>query len=150
MATTHRESRRFDSFPGIKVKRFQRLAVALDTSGSISNEDLTVFFSEIHGMWRSGAEIEIFECDARLQRRYPYKGRLPTQVAGRGGTAFDPVFAALRANRLVRYDGCIYLTDGVAPAPTIRPPCRLIWVVTGDGQTKTLKFGRVLKLDRPG
>ena len=44
-----------------KVKRFQRLAVAIDTSGSISNEDLTVFFSEIHAMWRGGSEITIIE-----------------------------------------------------------------------------------------
>ena len=48
----------------IKIKRYQRLAVAVDTSGSIKENDFVIFFNEIHSMWKQGAEIEVLECDA--------------------------------------------------------------------------------------
>ena len=146
-STMHRISKRYGTRPGIKVKQFQKIAVAVDTSGSISDADLSVFFTEIDAMYRQGAEIEVIECDAEVQRTYNYNGQLPTDVSGRGGTVFDPVFAFLRSNRLTRYDGCIYLTDGYASEPTIRPPCPLLWVITADGTTGDhLKFGRIIKL----
>ncbi len=147
VTTAQRESTRFNTFPGIKVKRYQRLAVVVDTSGSVPDEDLSRFFAEIHGMWRQGAEVDIVECDAQVQRSYPYRGQLPDTVAGRGGTLFDPAFEWLRSQRMVRYDGCIYLTDGGSSAPTIRPPCKLLWVVTSDGMMGAhLKFGRSIQL----
>ena len=146
-STMHRISKRYGTRPGIKVKQFQKIAVAVDTSGSISDADLSVFFTEIDAMYKQGAEIEVIECDAVVQRTYNYNGQLPTEVSGRGGTVFDPVFTFLRSNRLTRYDGCIYLTDGWASEPTIRPPCPLLWVITADGTTGDhLKFGRIIKL----
>jgi len=146
-STIHRVSKRYGTRPGIKVKQFQKIAVAVDTSGSVSEEDLGVFFSEIDAMYRQGAEIVVIECDAEVQRTYNYKGQLPTEVSGRGGTVFDPVFAFLRSNRLTHYDGCIYLTDGYAAEPSISPPCPLLWVITAHGDAGDhLKFGRTIKL----
>ena len=146
-STIHRISKRYGTRPGIKVKQFQKIVVAVDTSGSVSDTDLSVFFAEIDAMYRQGAEIEVIECDAEVQRTYNYKGQLPTEVSGRGGTVFDPVFAFLRSNRLTHYDGCIYLTDGYAEEPSIRPPCPLLWVITPDGNVGDhLQFGRIIKL----
>ena len=146
-STMHRISKRYGTRPGIKVKQFQKIAVAVDTSGSISDTDLSVFFTEIDSMYKQGAEIEVIECDAEVQRTYNYNGQLPTEVSGRGGTVFDPVFAFLRSNRLIHYDGCIYLTDGYADEPSIRPPCPLLWVITADGNAGDhLQFGRIIKL----
>jgi len=145
--TMKRVSKRYGTRPGIKIKRFQKMAVAIDTSGSVSDDQLNIFFSEIHGMWRNGAEVEIIECDAAIQRHYPYRGKLPEFVSGRGGTAFDPVFEFLRKNRQMQFDGCIYFTDGYAPEPEIRPPCKLFWLITPDGRVgEHLKYGRAIKL----
>lgn len=145
--TIRRQSKRYGTYPGIRVSRFQRLAVAVDTSGSVSDHDLSDFFSEIHGIWRQGAEITVVECDATVQRTYPYTGILPERVAGRGGTIFNPVFEWINSNRMLRYDGCIYLTDGFAQAPSIKPNCKLLWVVTSDGQLGDhLKYGRAIQL----
>ena len=146
-STMHRISKRYGTRPGIKVKQFQKIAVAVDTSGSVSDTDLGIFFTEIDAMYKQGAEIVVIECDAEVQRTYNYNGQLPTEVAGRGGTVFDPVFAFLRSNRLTHYDGCIYLTDGYADEPTIRPPCPLLWVITSNGDAGDhLRFGRIIKL----
>ena len=109
-------------------------------------DQLNLLFSEIHGMWRQGAELEIIECDAAVQRHYAYRGKLPNSISGGGGTAFDPVFNFLRKNRHMQFDGCIYLTDGYASEPKIRPPCKLIWVLTPGGRKDGLKYGRVIKL----
>jgi predicted metal-dependent peptidase len=145
--TLRRRSKRYGTYPGIRVQRFQKMAVAIDTSGSVNDQELSDFFGEIHGIWKQGAEITIIECDAAVQRTYQYTGKLPEAVAGRGGTAFNPVFEYLNQNRMTRFDGCIYLTDGGAPAPTIKPPCPLLWVVTSDGHAgEHLQFGRVLQL----
>ncbi len=145
--TMKRVSKRYGTRPGIKIKRFQKIAIAIDTSGSIPDEYLSLFFSEIHGMWRQGAEIEIIECDAAVQRHYPYKGEFPKFVKGRGGTIFDPVFQFLKENRRMQFDGCIYFTDGYASEPTIKPPCKVFWLITPDGDIGDhLKYGRAIKL----
>ena len=145
--TLKRVSKRFGTRPGIKIKRFQKLAVAIDTSGSINIDDFNDFFGEIHSMWRFGAEIDVLECDAEIQKKYSYRGRIPEFIHGGGGTSFDPVFEHIKSNRFERYDGCIYLTDGYAPEPTIKPPCKVFWCITKDGETGPhLKFGRVVKM----
>ena len=145
--TMKRVSKRFGTRPGIKIKRFQKLAVAIDTSGSINIDDFNDFFGEIHSMWRFGAEIDVLECDAEIQKKYSYRGRIPEFIHGGGGTSFDPVFKNIKSNRFERYDGCIYLTDGYAPEPTIKPPCKVFWCITKDGETGPhLKFGRVVKM----
>ena len=137
-------------YPGLKIKRFQHMLVAIDTSGSVSSQALSLFFAEIHGMWHQGAEVDIIECDAAVQRAYRDKGRLPKDVCGRGGTRFDPVFEWIKGQRRVRYDGCIYLTDGYAAAPEINPRCRVLWVVTADGSIGPhLRFGRAIQLPSP-
>jgi predicted metal-dependent peptidase len=145
--TMKRFSKRFGTRPGIKIKRFQKLAVAIDTSGSINKDDFNTFFSEIHSMWKFGAEVDVLECDADVQKKYSYRGRTPKFVHGGGGTSFDPVFEHIRSNRFERYDGCIYLTDGYAPEPKIKPPCKVFWCITKDGKVGPhLKFGRVVKM----
>lgn len=148
LSTSYRPSKRYGTFPGTKVKQFQNLAVVIDTSGSISDGDLTAFFGEIHGMWRAGASITVIECDATVQNTWEYRGRLPKAVGGRGSTSFDPPFRWLREHRgRGTVDGCIYLTDGVAPEPTVRPPCRLMWVVLpGGSMGPHLKWGRAVQI----
>ena len=43
-----RPSRRFPDSRGIKFKRKPHVLVGVDTSGSVSNEELEDFFSEIY------------------------------------------------------------------------------------------------------
>ena len=60
---------------------------------------------------------------------------------------YDPAFEFINKNRRMNFDACIYLTDGYAPAPTIRPRCNLLYVITPGGQTGGhLKWGRFIKM----
>jgi len=142
----HRDHMQRRIVQGIQVKRFQKLLVALDTSGSVDDQALSLLFSEVHGMWRWGAEITVVECDAAVRRVWDYRGKLPGDISGRGGTAFDPVFRWMREQN-TQYNGVIYLTDGYAQAPTVKPPAKLVWVITPEGDTgEHLLWGRVIRL----
>jgi predicted metal-dependent peptidase len=145
--TEKRISNRYGTRPGIKIKRYQKLIVAIDTSGSIQETHFSMFFSEIHTIWKQGAEIEIIECDAQVQRIYNFTGKKPEFMKGGGGTDFDPVFTYIKQNRFKRFDGCIYLTDGYASEPKVVPPCKVFWLLTPEGSADALKFGRVVKFD---
>jgi len=133
--------------PGNKIKRLNSLLVAIDTSGSIADAQLEAFFDEIHGIWRVGTHVTVVACDERVQESFLYKGIPPKDLGGRGGTAFDPVFLWVRAQPNRRFDGVVYLTDGLGPAPDVRPPCKLLWVVTNPGGLgEHLRFGRQILL----
>lgn len=129
------------------MQRLQRLLVAIDTSGSIDQEMVDAFFTEIHAAWRTGANIHVVECDAEIQRDYPYVGCAPKEIAGGGGTDFEPVFHWMKDQR--PFDGMLYLTDGFGQAPTTRPRCKLLWVITGEvgEEAETpLPFGQSIRL----
>jgi hypothetical protein len=142
--TIKRISKRYGTRPGIKVQRLQRLLVAVDTSGSIDQNMLEEFFTEIHGTWKVGATVVIVECDADVQRSYDYRGKPPKAVAGGGGTEFEPVFQWMREQR--PFDGVLYLTDGYGPAPSTRPNCKLLWVISDGGSTEKLPFGPTVRI----
>jgi len=120
----------------------------VDTSGSVSAEDLDRFFREIDHIWRTGAELTVLECDYALRRRYRYTGSAPTQVHGRGGTRFDPVLEAAAGERP---DGVIYFTDGLAAAPQAACPVPVLWMISPggigpeDGRWRMLP-GKVLRM----
>lgn len=149
--TTSRRSRRYGTFPGLRIRRHHRLAVAIDTSGSVDDDVLRTFFAEVAAMRRAGSEIVVVECDAAVQRAWEYGGQLPEEVHGRGGTAFEPVMRWLREPHVGRFDGLVYLTDGHGPAPETPPPCPALWVVTPDGSVgEHLRFGPAIRIPPGG
>ena len=113
--TMRRPSKRYGTFPGTKLKRQQRVSAIVDTSGSIGEDELVAFFAEIDRLYKAGADVEVIEADAEVQRRSVYRGVRPAEVQGRGGTRFDPALSAVRERRR-SVDLCLYLTDGVAPS----------------------------------
>lgn len=146
--TIRRPSKRYGTVPGIKIKRNQRLMVALDTSGSLPTVVLAAFFREIYQLWRSGAELMVVEIDDKIQQEYPYRGQKVLEVAGRGSTAFDP--AIQRANDEA-VDGLIYLTDGFGPIPELSPRMPMLWLISKDGIRSDSRIwqrlpGRVVRL----
>ena len=126
--TRRKPNRRFGSGPALKIKQKKRTLVAIDTSGSVSKEDLLEFFNEIHHIYKSGTYIDIAECDAKIHRVYEYKGeRENIEVKGRGGTDFEPVMHYLLEHRN-EYANLIYLTDGECVAPQTQPIKPVLWV----------------------
>ena len=140
ISSRKRPNRRFEEFPGQRIEQKLKLLVGLDTSGSVSDRDLALFFSEIEKIKALGMEITVAECDAKVGNVYRYKSR-PKAVSGRGGTSFKPIFDL--AEKL-RPDALVYLTDGHGDYPE-RSKCSTLWCLTPDGAFSG-SFGKVVKL----
>ena len=130
-STIQRVSKRYGTAPGIKIKRYHKVLVVIDTSGSIDLEQLNEFFSEIYHIWKRGAEVMVLECDVEIHNSYIYKGQLPEAIKGRGGTDFNPPLQF--ANEVYKPDAIIYFTDGFAAAPEIKSLAPLMWLVSQEG-----------------
>ena len=140
--TRRKESVRFPESAGIKHKKKVSILVAVDTSGSVSNEELEDFFSEITYIYKAGARITILECDARISANYEYTGKWNGKVHGRGGTDFQPVIDYYRNNKK-DYAALVYFTDGECCIPE-NVPMDTIWVITSEGDHNKEYPGRTL------
>ena len=67
-------NKRFQPNPAIKIKPKKHILVGVDTSGSISENDLIEFFNEIIHIHKTGVIITIAECDAQIHKTYPFNG----------------------------------------------------------------------------
>ncbi len=126
------------------------LIVAIDTSGSIGEEELSEFLSEINAI--KGAlpvRITLLACDARLAEGAPWvfepweEFRLPRTFTGGGGTDFAPVFEWVERENL-RPDALVYFTDADAEFPKQPPSYPVIWLVKGK---KPVPWGKRIQLN---
>ena len=140
--TRRKESIRFPGAAGIKHKKKVSILVAIDTSGSVSNQELIDFFSEITYIYKAGARITILECDANISANYEYNGKWNGKVHGRGGTDFQPVIDYYRKN-IKDYSALVYFTDGYCNIPE-NVPRDTIWVITSAGDHEKEYPGRTL------
>ena len=140
--TRRKESIRFPGAAGIKHKKKVSILVAVDTSGSVNDEELKDFFSEITYIYKAGARITILECDAAISANYEYTGKWTGKVHGRGGTNFQPVIDYYRKN-IKDYAALVYFTDGECSIPD-NVPRDTIWVITSAGDHKKEYPGRTL------
>ena len=113
------------------------VAVAIDTSGSVKQEELDVFLTELNAIKGSmNARITLLACDAVLDENCPWifepwdPLNLPPQLSGGGTTDFNPVFDWLTAN-ILRPDLLIYFTDGKGHFPDTPPSLPVLWLVKG-------------------
>lgn len=123
------------------IKENLEVVVAVDTSGSISSEELRDFTSEVHSIISSVSEVKmtLIDCDYVVQQHIviesgqsidgsalPWEGR---PWKGRGGTSFIPVFTWVEENGL-QPDLLIYFTDGYGAFPNDDPNYPVVWVMT--------------------
>lgn len=131
--TLKRPDRRGLSPFGRKKEYLPALVVCVDTSGSVSDEMLSQFFSQIALLGMQLAEIEVVIADAKVHEHFTYykglESRLRKAAHGRGGTDFDPAVQYINTN-LTHCDGVVYLTDGWCPVPQTECRLPLIWIVT--------------------
>jgi len=134
---------------GYARKRGLFICVMIDTSGSVSDKELSAFITEIRGIQKSytGTKVYLIQCDAKVNdARYMKQwGQNTFEIKGRGGTSFKPPFIHLKENH-INPDAIVYLTDMEGDFPERRPLCPTIWVST-IAQHDTAPFGSVVILD---
>jgi len=140
-----KENRRFSDNPGLKIKMKQHMLLAIDTSGSVSDDELREFMNEIHHIYKAGVEITIIQCDTSIRSIEQYKGKNEINVNGRGGTEFDPVLEYYNAN-LKKYTSLVYFTDGECTVD-VKPRGNILWVLSERSYMNESLPGKVIKLE---
>lgn len=136
--TRFKPSRRFGfEYMGSKREFTTKLLLAIDTSGSITNQNLKNFYGVINKFFKYGIEsINVLNFDCELQGEpVSFKKRQTAfTISGRGGTDFQPVFDYAKDHP--EYDGVIILTDGYANHPQKKPgtKAKFVWVLTSEAE----------------
>lgn len=136
--TRFKPSRRFGfEYMGSKREFTTKLLLAIDTSGSISNQNLKNFYGVINKFFKYGIEsIDVLNFDCELQGEpVSFKKRQTTfNISGRGGTDFQPVFDYAKDHP--EYDGVIILTDGYANHPQKKSgtKAKFVWVLPSEAE----------------
>lgn len=142
----HKKSESIGIYFPHTVKENVEIAVAIDSSGSIDETTTNEFISEIVGISRSFANLNmtLLVCDAKVHDVYEIRNGFDPKdikIRGFGGTDFKPVFSYIEENKPYT-KLLIYLTDlcGDFPKST---NIKTLWVVKG-GYDK-VPFGEVIK-----
>ena len=123
-------------FPSLRSGQVD-LVVALDTSGSVGEQELSQFLSEVNALkGQLRARVTLLACDSALAQGSPWEFepwdalQLPDHIKGGGGTSFVPVFDWItRQGR--QPDLLLYFTDAEGDFPKTEPNFPTLWLVKG-------------------
>ena len=104
--------------PGKKVQRQAKIAIAIDQSGSVSDDMLESFFAELNTLSKLAAFTVVpFDTEVDTNKVYEWKKgqRKKAERVMCGGTCFDAPTDYI--NKRGDFDGVIILTDMEAPKP---------------------------------
>lgn len=132
------------------VAKLPRVAVAVDTSGSMTDsDDLHAAVSEVQGILTTlGAPTQFIACDTEITvgvvRSVADVAKL---LKGGGGTEFTPIFDFVRQRKA--FDLLVIFTDGYVNAPVCPPKLKVIWCITsqdGSPQFTAGEYGTIIRL----
>lgn len=146
-----RQPTRYD-LSGAMDDKTLKLVIAIDTSGSVDDQQVAEIFNEIFSIIAHRKfEMTVIECDSQVQRAYRVRTKNDVQlsVLGRGGTAFTPVIEYINDDRYFRDALLIYFTDGWGERSIPRPRTyRNLWVLTsGSYLSVSEPYGAVVSMD---
>lgn len=135
--------------PSMYSESLDQITVAIDTSGSISDEDMSAFMAEIRYIWdvMKPKRMRLITFDTCIHENI-LKNEGETiddlSISGGGGTDVEDVI------KLVQEDApevTIIFTDGEFAAPDARTevPTDLFWIIKNERATIEFPFGTTIK-----
>ena len=129
--------------PGTSGRRFGTVAVVIDTSGSMTIDDISDAVAEVRALCAEVYDqIFLIECDADVRRTteiFPGDDMVLKDSVGRGGTDFKP---AIDAAYKLGADQIIYFSDLEGDFKRITRG-NVIWITTG---AAVAPVGRTIKI----
>lgn len=117
-------------YPGVIKEELLHIGVAIDTSGSVSDEALCQFMAEV-GNIAKYATVTVVEADSEVKNAYLFDPKKQYKVAGRGGTAYQPAFDYFTNETDV--DGVIYFGDMDNFGEVLtKPKYPVLWAIIGN------------------
>lgn len=137
--TYRRPSRRSAALRGVVLPSLRRplprVAVVIDTSGSMGDDELGAALGEVTGVLREvgvrGNRVTVLACDADVHSVSRVTSADQVTLGGGGGTDMRVGIAAALAAR-DRPNIVVVLTDGFTPWPDEAPSCRLVAALIGE------------------
>ena len=118
---------------GKKITRQAKIAISIDQSGSVSDQMLAAFFTELNTL-SSIAEFTVIPFDTEVDENEVFvwkKGQKKTWSRVLcGGTCFNAPTKYVNGQN---FDGHIILTDMEAPKP-VRSLCQRLWMTNENGK----------------
>jgi predicted metal-dependent peptidase len=138
-------------FPSLYNEKLGFIVVVIDTSGSISKNDLEKFNSEINSIKGTyNCKVMVIYCDSKVNTEvvetFDEDEEVDLHPYGGGGTDFRPAFRYLEVTELEDQVKCLlYFTDGICSSyPEVPPEYPVLWV----GTRKFLpKFGEFVLME---
>ena len=126
------------------------VVVAIDTSGSINQKILDVFFGEMRGIIDDVRPqlIYVLWIDAQIHKVDEVESAMDIDAlkpAGGGGTRFEPAFEWI-AQQSLAPDALVYLTDGLGSFPKDAPAYPVVWGAL-KGYNVKYPFGEVVEIE---
>ncbi len=149
---TRPSSRRGDPaiLPGMRSEEVD-LVVAVDTSGSIADDEINQFFDEINAIkGQIRARVVLLCCDDSISDAYPQvfepweSFSCEPEVTGGGGTDFRPVFNWV-TQQDIKPQALVYFTDACGSFPDAEPEWPTLWLVKGK---ENVPFGVRIQLNQ--
>jgi len=120
------------------------IALLVDTSGSMGDDELSKVNAQADYMAQQCDELHVIHCDAGIAKSETYRrGMELNEFFGRGGTTFDPALEYVRDELAEQIgglpDAVVYYTDGYGGKLDDEDPIvadwetHLVWVLTPHG-----------------
>lgn len=141
-------------FPGRTRDFTFNISIMIDTSGSMSKDEILESLSGTKDIIENDrhCEINIVECDAKVQKVYQVKKIKDIQfdICGRGGTELSP---GLEKCKEFNSDITLAFTDGYCEDLTRvsrkNLPKRLVWILNNNGTDEYIrKTGMIIRLKK--
>jgi predicted metal-dependent peptidase len=136
-------------YHGSVPKNIDRKLVAIDTSASVGDEELSQFLCEVNKLAEvQPVDVMLFDWDITQSPKPFDRKKNSYDFKGRGGTNFHPVMELAEKRK---YQSLIILTDGEASAPP-RPKYvkDIIWVLVGHSNPPVEWGKRVRVVNKKG
>jgi len=146
-----RPNRRFLSqglyLPSVSGESLGEIAFAVDCSGSIGQDEINQFASEITTVWQDQRPTKVhviyFDSEVSHYDEFDQDNEPVVKPHGGGGTAFSPVFKYM-ADKGIEPVACIFLTDLCCDDFGDAPDYPVLWVSTHDDKAP---FGEVVMME---
>lgn len=144
MPTRKRRNRRYGILqPGHKKKPELHLGLCVDTSGSVSDEELKMFWAEMSAIATCGVKVTVIEADCAVQNVYEFDPKKTPEFKGRGGTSYNP---AIQKAVELDVDGILYCGDFDTADTPENPGKPFLWVGVRNSPPPAT-FGKVIYLE---
>lgn len=146
-----RPNRRFLSqglyLPSVSGESLGEIAFAVDCSGSIGQDEINQFASEITTVWQDQRPTKVhviyFDSEVSHYDEFGQEDEPVVKPHGGGGTAFSPVFRYM-ADKGIEPVACIFLTDLCCDDFGDAPDYPVLWVST---HADKAPFGEVVMME---